>query len=341
MAPRPFEHRRQQPRPASIRRLATAAVPLVLAATVCRYSYRHLAYLVGNPGSDRSAREEQLQHGAEGFRPGRRAALATAGAAGFLQSALGEPQKALAAADPQAWQLKLPRSWNIVQQNQPPPPGDNRGVALIVAGDQLAAGEAVVLRVPLVEAPGEDASAKKSRSDLIKYFTTAPGVKPSVTQAQAVDALAVSQKTQPGLTKFDVGKIVETTRGNGRYIRYDYESSVCAGGSIVKGAGGKDRCEAPDGTGQDLGFVDRKHAITMTVIKEGDVNVLWFADISAPTQSFKSLEPVVNDMSDSFLVADPEELNKAQESYIASVNKQAEDLAKQIEKEMKEKESAR
>lgn len=269
----------------------------------------------------------------------RRNVLASTGVAvlaGLLPSVLlgSDP----ASAEPQAWQLKFPKSWVLYQRNDQPAPGDNKPTALIVAGDNAGAGELVVLRVPLVPSNGMDVETAKGQKTLLSYFGTPSDKTPTLKMSEAIDALYASQKTTPGLTQCAlVGKPAESIRNGNRYIRYEYESTLCQG-IIVKGAGGKDRCESDkDGeAGKEIPQLSRRHLITMTVVQEAEakVPVLWFVDMSTPTKSFESLSPVLNDVSSSFEINSAETLSKAIDDYNAKVNVEAKDLAQKLAKEM-------
>lgn len=231
------------------------------------------------------------------------AAALVASSSGPFASLLA-PQPAFAE---QAWQVKLPRNWQMFEQNNQPPPEVKSPVALVVAGNPDQGGELVVLRVPLSTAAGDpNAAASK---DLIDYFN-----KGSTSAQKAVDALAASQKSQPGLTKFAfIGKPIEETRSNRRYLRYEYESSTCQG-MVTKGVKG-DTCEAPEDN-SPLPLYERRHSITITVTDEGAAAAgqkdptyfLWLLDASGPAgeanKDWGELEKAVKEVSSSFELAD-------------------------------------
>jgi len=207
----------------------------------------------------------------------------------------------------QAWQLQLPRTWQTLSQEQPPPPGVRKPVALVVAGNEEQGGELVVLRVPLSTDP-RDPNAAASK-DLIGYFSTAPGKTPSVKQQKVVDAVVQSQKTSPGITKFDLtGPPTEAIKGTRRYVYYDYESSICQG-EVVRGSK-RDRCERPD-NGQEIPLLDRHHAITLTVANEGqEGNFLWLLDVSGPSENWKNVTEAATTIKNSFELGSEDTLEK-------------------------------
>jgi len=296
---------------------------LALLALLQAVWLKSVAYLLPSKGAVTPATSTSSRSAHAGG-PGRREALASAAALVAMAGAQGPAHAE------QPWQLKLPRTWQLFSQNQPPPPGDNRPIALIVAGDEAASGDLSVLRVPLVDAGGD-----VGKKELIDYFSTPAGKSPSVSQKEVVEALVKSQRTQPGLTRLDLqGQPVEKIRSGRRYVSYEYDSELCQG-QLVKGAGGKSRCELPDGNGE-LPLLNRRHSITMTVVKEADADVqaLWLVDVSAPTDSWATgMAGQAKDLSESFEVGSEEQLEKDRDAYIEAVNAETQKLAAQLAKE--------
>lgn len=251
--------------------------------------------------------------------PGRRAALAAAGLAGLGGTWSPAPARAEI-----AWQLKLPRSWQVFSTSDQPPPGERKPVALVVAGNAEQGGELTVLRVPI---DTSDASPDKPGSTaLVKYFS---GQKPGASKNDVVEALARSQKTVQGQTKFAlVGGPVETVRNGRRYIRYDYESAICQG-SLEKGVK-VDRCVVPE-TGEELPQLERTHSVTLTVDQE-EGDTLWFVDISAPTVNWPNAKAAIDDLAMSFEVGDPERLEKERTAAIEAQAKLLNAAKEQAEK---------
>jgi len=240
---------------------------------------------------------------------GRRDVLVAASTLFGAGAVLGAPKMARAE---QPWQLQLPRTWRTFSQTPPPPPGVRAPVALVVAGNPIQGGELFVLRVPL-QTEGTDKTAQSGR-DLVEYFSTPVGKTPKTPQSAVVEAVASSQRTQAGLSNFKlVGSPTERIKDNRRYVRYEYESVICQG-TIVKGVN-KDRCEAPE-DGSELEFLDRRHAITLTVTPEdtkgtpNEIQYLWVLDVSAPTAAWGNLTEPIATVSDSFELASEDLLEK-------------------------------
>lgn len=228
----------------------------------------------------------------------------------------------------QPWQLKLPRSWKLFSQTPMPPKGVVQSVALIVAGNPVEGGELVVLRVPLSIAAG-DPNAEDSKK-LIEYFSTPDGKGSSVKGAQVVDVVAKSQKSSPGLQKFALaGSPVESVKGGRRYVRYEYESSICQG--QVKFASSGDTCVAPEDD-SPLPLFERRHAITLTVTSEdtnGQTNYLWLLDVSAPSDKWKDLTEPIQEVSGSFELGTEDQLEK---DRTVELTKEQLDALKELEK---------
>jgi len=235
----------------------------------------------------------------------RRGPLAAAVIAGLVAPQLAAPP--LPAFAQQAWQLQLPRTWRTLSQEQPPPPGVKKPAALVVAGEPEIGGEMVVLRVPLSTDP-QDPNAAASR-DLIGYFSTPPGKNPPVQQQKVVNAVVQSQKTAPGLTKFDLtGSPMEAVKGSRRYVYYDYESSICQG-RVTQGSS-KSLCERPE-NGEELPLLNRHHAITLTVVNEaGQGNFLWLLDVSGPVENWSKATEAATTIKNSFELGSEEQLEK-------------------------------
>jgi len=240
----------------------------------------------------------------------RRDTLLAAAVTGLLPPLAAAPVPARAE---QAWQLRLPRTWRTFSQTPAPPPDVKRPTALVVAGNPELGGELVVLRVPLPSDP-KDPNAAAS-ADLVRYFATPSDKKPSVKIEKVVDAVAQSQKTSPGLIKFGLlGSPFERTAGGRRYVRYEYEASLCQG-LVQKGVNG-DQCTRPE-TGEDLLPFNRRHAITLTVTPEDTsgasrVDYLWLLDVSGPldAEGWKAVSEQVETASQSFELGSEEQLER-------------------------------
>lgn len=238
--------------------------------------------------------------------------------AATLAGSFGSLLTPLPARAEQAWQLQLPRTWRVLEQNQIPPPEVIKPTAIVSAGNPDAGGDLVVLRVPLSTA-ASDPNAATSK-DLISYFAAPSGQKPPVSIEKAQEAIVSSQKTQIGLVKFALsGKAEEKINNGQRYISYQFENSVCPG-QVTKGSKA-DTCNAPE-DGSELPFYDRRHSIVMTVTDEGakaagkkdPVYYLWLLDVSGPNtgkNGWGALAEAEKDITGSFLLADEQTLEKA------------------------------
>ncbi|CAK8988311.1 unnamed protein product [Durusdinium trenchii] len=225
----------------------------------------------------------------------------------------------------QGWQLKLPRTWRTFEQNAQPPPDVKKATALVVAGNPNQGAELVVLRVPLSLDPA-DPNAKLNQ-DLVKFFTTKTDQKSSVSVDSAAYVLASSQKTAPGLTKWEfLEKPSEKVLYKRRYIKYDYEASICPG-VVTKGSKG-DTCMAIEDT-SELPLYERRHRILFTVTDEGasargekdPTYYIWLLDISGPASDARNnwgeLKEAITEVADSFLLSDSEqELEKARTAEV-------------------------
>eukprot|EP00913_Durusdinium_trenchii_P027231 g25549.t1 len=226
----------------------------------------------------------------------------------------------------QGWQLKLPRR------------GRDGGMAtaLVVAGNPNQGAELVVLRVPLSLDPA-DPNAKLNQ-DLVKFFTTKTDQKSSVSVDSAAYVLASSQKTAPGLTKWEfLEKPSEKVLYKRRYIKYDYEASICPG-VVTKGSKG-DTCMAIEDRiwllrivrydTSELPLYERRHRILFTVTDEGasargekdPTYYIWLLDISGPASDARNnwgeLKEAITEVADSFLLSDSEqELEKARTAEV-------------------------
>eukprot|EP00435_Cladocopium_sp_Y103_P058909 s781_g20.t2 len=238
-------------------------------------------------------------------------------AATGLLAPLQAPQTARAE---QGWQLKLPRTWRTFEQNAQPPPEVKKATALVVAGNPEQGGELVVLRVPLSLDP-KDPNAKGNK-DLVSYFTSGVDKKPSVPTAKAAEVVTSSQKTAPGLIKWNfLEQPAEKVIYGRRYLKYDYEASICPG-VVTKGSKG-DTCMAIEDT-SELPLYERRHRILLTVTDEGatargekdPTYYIWLLDISGPAQEARdnwgSLKEAVTEVADSFVISEDEKtLEKA------------------------------
>ncbi|CAK9092091.1 unnamed protein product [Durusdinium trenchii] len=173
-----------------------------------------------------------------------------------------------------------------------PPPDVKKATALVVAGNPNQGAELVVLRVPLSLDPA-DPNAKLNQ-DLVKFFTTKTDQKSSVSVDSAAYVLASSQKTAPGLTKWEfLEKPSEKVLYKRRYIKYDYEASICPG-VVTKGSKG-DTCMAIEDT-SELPLYERRHRILFTVTDEGasargekdPTYYIWLLDISGPASDARN-----------------------------------------------------
>jgi len=273
-------------------------------AALLHLAVRSAAFLVPAERSSANGTSSDLK---------RRGALAATVTGSF--GSILEPAPARAE---QAWQLKLPRTWRVLEQNQQPPPEIKKPTCLVSAGNPDVGGDVVVLRIPLSTA-ADDPNAASSK-DMISYFSTPIGQKPPVTIGKAVDAIVASQKTLVGLVKFSYdGKAVDRTRNGRRYVSYDFENSVCLG-MVTKGTNG-DTCSAPE-DGSPLPLFERQHSILMTVTDEGAAAAgqkdptyyLWLLDVSAPVGTSKTEGPLaeaVKEITGSFLLADEDTLEAA------------------------------
>lgn len=251
--------------------------------------------------------------------PGRRKALAAAGAGtlGCGSPLLpASPSYAQQVPQQQAWQLKLPRSWRMFEQNEQPPPEVKVPVTLVVAGNIELGADLVVARVPLSTAAG-DPNAPDNKA-LIDYFTTPAGKTPSISIEKAINGILVSQKGQMGLQRFQIiGKPSERAPGKRRYITYDFEDSICPG-VVQQGVKGN-TCQNPE-DGSTVPFFDRRHGITITVTDEGAIAAgqkdptyyLWLLDISGPLEVAKNdwgdLSQAVKEIANSFELGDETKL---------------------------------
>lgn len=222
-----------------------------------------------------------------------------------------------------AWQLKQPQDWQIFSQTPQPPPGEMKPAALVVAGRPDAGGELVVLRAPLNLSPGNPNEA--AGKNLAGYFSSPSKVKIEA----AIEAVASSQRAAPSITGYDVvgGSVEERVRAGRRYVRYDYQSTVCPA-IITQGANGR-RCE--NDKGELLEELDRRHAITFTVVDEstpqGPPNkVLWLVDISAPTGAWQYAKDPIADLSQSFVVGSEQQLEQDRDAYRQQLNAELEKL---------------
>mmetsp|Transcript_68560 Transcript_68560/g.149181 ORF Transcript_68560/g.149181 Transcript_68560/m.149181 type:complete len:181 (-) Transcript_68560:86-628(-) len=162
--------------------------------------------------------------------------------------------------------------------------------------------------------------------DLIQYFETPVGSNPTVKQAQVVEILAKSQKSQKGLTKFEmVGAPKESIRASRRYVQYEFIATICLG--KLEG----DKCLRPD-DGSEIEFVTRRHSITVTAVNEGTAKqpaiFLWLLDISGPSQAWDSLKELTTDMGKSFELGSPTQLDEERANYVKSLQKALEDIKK-------------
>jgi len=250
------------------------------------------------------------------------------GVAGAVPPLIGVGQPARAE---KAWQLQLPRTWQVFSQSDQPAAGDNRPVALIVAGDNKKGGELVVLRVPLQTKSGDNAVTAR---ELFDYFSTPADKKPKVTQQQVIDEIAKSQKSQPGLTQFSLtGVPTEKVKSGRRYLQYEFDSSICPG-EVVKGVKG-DRCVQPDSE-DEVPFLKRHHLITVTVSTPdtGDeLPLLWLVDVSGPSDSWSAVKDNADVMSLSFQVANEELLEKERQAELAKLNEDLQKLQAAQEKQ--------
>ncbi|CAJ1372688.1 unnamed protein product [Effrenium voratum] len=259
------------------------------------------------------------------------APVAGVAAAGF---SFGEPARA-----EQGWQLKLPRTWRTFEQNNQPAPEVKTPTALVVAGNPEQGGELVVLRVPLSTDP-KDPNAKGTK-DLISYFTTPVDAKASVPVPKAAEVVASSQKTSPGLLKWEyLEKPTEKINFKRRYIKYDYESSLCPG-VVSKGVKG-DTCMAVQDN-SELPLYERRHKILLTVTDEGATKAgvkdptyyLWLLDVSGPAAESRNnwgqLSEAVSEVADSFLISDDEK--QLESARTAEVSKEQLEELKKLQEE--------
>jgi len=210
----------------------------------------------------------------------------------------------------QAWQLKLPRAWRVVLQNQQPPPEMRIPTTLVAAGNADQGGELSVVRAPLnTDKADKNFAAAK---DLVDYFSATP----AASIDKAVDAVLVSIKNDPGLSKFTMAvKPSVQTKAGARYVDFTYESSLCAPpGVVTKGVKG-DICQSMQDN-SELPLVGRRNKIIMTVINEGTAKAplwyLWLVNIAGDGQGdWGRVSEAVNEISSSFLVGDPDALEKA------------------------------
>jgi len=261
--------------------------------------------------------------------PGRRKALAAAGAGTLGCGNLllpASPSYAQQAPLQQAWQLKLPRSWRMFEQNEQPPPEVKMPATLVVAGNMELGADLVVLRVPLSTAAG-DPNAPDNKA-LIDYFTTPAGKTPTVPIEKAINGILVSQKGQMGLQRFQmIRNPSEKAPGKRRYINYDFEDSICPG-VVQQGVKGSS-CTNPE-DGSTVPFFDRRHGITITVTDEGAIAAgqkdptyyLWLLDISGPLDATKNdwgdLAQAVKEIANSFELGDEEKLETKRNQTIES-----------------------
>mmetsp|Transcript_34139 Transcript_34139/g.98297 ORF Transcript_34139/g.98297 Transcript_34139/m.98297 type:complete len:325 (+) Transcript_34139:27-1001(+) len=260
--------------------------------------------------------------------PGRRGALGAGAAAGLAGLAPPLTLGSLPARAEQPWQLQLPRTWRSFSQTPQPPPGELKPAALVVAGNPEIEGELAVLRVPLSSDPKDPNAA--ATKDLVKYFSAPAGQSPGVGAEKVVEAVAASQRTTPRLTKFAlVGKPVEQTKGNRRYVRYEYESSLCQG-NLVQGVNGN-VCQRPESEELEP-TLDRRHTITLTVTPEdtkGATNFLWLLDVSGPSKAWDALSEEVGTVSGSFELGTEEQLER---DRTADVTKEQLEALKELQK---------
>jgi len=251
--------------------------------------------------------------------PGRRKALAAAGAGTLGCGNLllpASPSYAQQAPLQQAWQLKLPRSWRMFEQNEQPPPEVKMPATLVVAGNMELGADLVVLRVPLSTAAG-DPNAPDNKA-LIDYFTTPAGKTPTVPIEKAINGMLVSHKGQMGLQRFQmIRNPSEKAPGKRRYINYDFEDSICPG-VVQQGVKGNSCTNPQDGSA--VPFFDRRHGITITVTDEGAIAAgqkdptyyLWLLDISGPLDATKNdwgdLAQAVKEVASSFELGDEAKL---------------------------------
>jgi len=260
---------------------------------------------------------------------------------GFGLGLLGLLSQSSPAKAEQGWQLKLPRTWRTFEQNPQPPPEVKKATALVVAGNPEQGGELVVLRVPLSLDP-KDPNAKGNK-DLVTYFTSALDKSPSVPTTKAADVVTSSQKTAPGLIKWDfLEKPEEKIIYGRRYLKYDYEASICPG-VVTKGSKG-DTCMAIEDT-SELPLYERRHRILLTVTDEGatargekdPTYYIWLLDISGPAQAARNnwgdLKEAVTEVADSFVISEDEKiLEKARTAEITGEQLKA---LEQLQKEGK------
>lgn len=258
--------------------------------------------------------------------PGRRKALAAAGAGTLSYGSPAPPSYAQQVPQQQAWQLKLPRSWRMLEQNEQPSPEVKVPVTLVVAGNVELGADLVVARVPLSTAAG-DPNAPDNKA-LIDYFTTPAGKTPSISIEKAINGILVSQKGSMGLQRFQmIGKPSERATGTGkrRYISYDFEDSICPG-VVQQGVKGN-TCQNPE-DGSTVPFFDRRHGIIITVTDEGAIAAgqkdptyyLWLLDISGPLEVAKNdwgeLKQAVTEIANSFELGDEARLESKRNQTI-------------------------
>lgn len=247
------------------------------------------------------------------------------GLAAALPGLLGTLQAPQIARAEQGWQLKLPRTWRTFEQNAQPPPEVKKATALVVAGNPEQGGELVVLRVPLSLDPNDPNA--KSNKDLVSYFTSGLDKQPSVPTAKAAEVVTSSQKTAPGLIKWNfLEQPAEKVIYGRRYLKYDYEASICPG-VVTKGSKG-DTCMAIEDT-SELPLYERRHRVLLTVTDEGatargekdPTYYIWLLDISGPAQEARDnwgvLKEAVTEVADSFVISEDEKtLEKARTAEI-------------------------
>jgi len=164
--------------------------------------------------------------------------------------------------------------------------------------------------------------------DVIAYFAAGDKT-PPVPMSKVVDAIAASQKSQPGLTDFSlVGTPTEKIKGGRRYVRFEFQDTLCQG-TITKASSG-DKCIRPDDENEELPFLTTKHRITLTATNEGgETTFCWLIDVSSPPERFADLNDALTTVSDSFELGSEEQLEK---DRTADITKEQLEALKQLEK---------
>lgn len=267
--------------------LAAATCLLLLALAFADSASQRLRLWICPGTTERSPGRRESSESPTGLSLGRRQGWLAALWPGLAlpASARERRDKARPARD---WQLFLPEDWNTVTNESTVDLKKTSASTLLVTGSQFAKAEAKLTYVPL---------AGKGSSPTVDFFISNNATKSKDEVAELLSRTFARKQTT---FSFTLGQVSETSKGNLKYLRYEFDRSRCDG--LQKDSASGKVCIT---SGNDVLQVRQRHYVvvnTVTRTDDGGPQALWQLEISASSETWQDVSPKLDEAIQSFTV---------------------------------------